>query len=79
MIKYIVHDSSDTDVVLGVIKTDGSPSMLFKARRLVIDRLGNDCYNIDDIIAQARILYPKYNFNFDYKLKDYKINKDIVL
>lgn len=78
MTKYIVHSSAGNGI-LGVIETDGCPSMLFKARRLVIDRLGDGCYNIDDIIAQARSLYPKYNFNFDYKLKYYKIDKDIVL
>lgn len=69
MTKYIVHDSGDTEMVLGVIETDGSPSMLFKARRMVIDKLGDDCYTIDDIVEQARSLYPKYNFIYDYKFK----------
>lgn len=70
MNKYVVHDSGGAEMNLGIIETDGSTTMFFKARRMVIDKLGDDYYTINDIVEQARSLYPKYNFIYDNKTKD---------
>ena len=68
MNRYVIRDSADVNMILGVVETDGCPSMLYEAKEKVVQKLGDDYWTIDDIIVQARKMFPEYSFIYDYKV-----------
>ena len=67
MFKFMVRDSADYNMILGVIQTDGCAEMLYEAKEKAIAKFDDD-YTIDDIVVEARKMFPDFSFIYDHNV-----------